>query len=230
MPMMTEITPLLIITKLEQYDYAGATAIARRHAGRLVRAAAGHQPAAGAGARGGRAHGHERAVRPSTPAPRAAPATDGAALGPLHADRRRAGCSWRCSWSLPLVACSSRRSRKGLARLPGGARRAGRAGRAIRLTLLAAAIAVPLNLVFGVAAAWAIAKFEFRGKSLLITLIDLPFSVSPVIAGLIYVLLFGAQGWFGAVAAASTTSRSSSPCPASCWRRSSSPSRSSRAS
>ena len=68
---------------------------------------------------------------------------------------------------------------------------------AIRLTLLVAAIAVPLNLIFGVAAAWAIAKFEFRGKSLLITLIDLPFSVSPVIAGLIYVLLFGMQGWLG---------------------------------
>ena len=68
---------------------------------------------------------------------------------------------------------------------------------AIRLTLLVAAIAVPLNLVFGLAAAWAIAKFDFRGKSLLITLIDLPFSVSPVISGLVYVLLFGAQGWFG---------------------------------
>ena len=68
---------------------------------------------------------------------------------------------------------------------------------AVRLTLLAAAISVPLNLVFGVAAAWAIAKFEFRGKNLLITLIDLPFSVSPVIAGLIYVLVFGLQGWFG---------------------------------
>jgi sulfate transport system permease protein len=68
---------------------------------------------------------------------------------------------------------------------------------AIQLTLLVAAIAVPLNLVFGVAAAWAIAKFEFRGKQLLITLIDLPFSVSPVVAGLIYVLIFGAQGWFG---------------------------------
>ncbi|MBA3848646.1 MAG: sulfate ABC transporter permease subunit CysW [Opitutus sp.] len=68
---------------------------------------------------------------------------------------------------------------------------------AIKLTLLTAAIAVPCNLVFGVAAAWAIAKFEFRGKSLLITLIDLPFAVSPVISGLIYVLLFGAQGWFG---------------------------------
>jgi sulfate transport system permease protein len=68
---------------------------------------------------------------------------------------------------------------------------------AVRLTLLVAAIAVPLNAVFGVAAAWAIAKFEFRGKSILITLIDLPFSVSPVISGLIYVLMFGAHGWFG---------------------------------
>ncbi len=68
---------------------------------------------------------------------------------------------------------------------------------AIRLTLLCAVIAVPLNLVFGVAAAWAIAKFEFHGKSVLTTLIDLPFAVSPVIAGLIYVLLFGAQGWLG---------------------------------
>jgi sulfate transport system permease protein len=68
---------------------------------------------------------------------------------------------------------------------------------AIQLTLLAAFISVPLNLVFGIAAAWAIAKFEFRGKSLLLTLIDLPFSVSPVIAGLIYMLVFGLQGWFG---------------------------------
>jgi sulfate/thiosulfate transport system permease protein len=68
---------------------------------------------------------------------------------------------------------------------------------AIRLTLLTAAIAVPANVIFGVAAAWAIAKFRFRGKSLLITLIDLPFAVSPVISGLIYVLVFGAQGWFG---------------------------------
>ncbi len=68
---------------------------------------------------------------------------------------------------------------------------------AIQLTLTVAAIAVPLNLVFGLAAAWAIAKFEFRGKNLLITLIDLPFSVSPVVSGLIYVLIFGLQGWLG---------------------------------
>lgn len=70
---------------------------------------------------------------------------------------------------------------------------------AIQLTLLVAAITVPANLVFGIAAAWAVAKFEFPGKSLLVTLIDLPFSVSPVVSGLIYVLLFGAQGLFGSV-------------------------------
>ena len=68
---------------------------------------------------------------------------------------------------------------------------------ALKLTLIAVGISVPLNLVFGVSAAWCVSKFEFRGKSLLVTLIDLPFSVSPVIAGLIYVLLFGAQGYFG---------------------------------
>lgn len=68
---------------------------------------------------------------------------------------------------------------------------------AIKLTFVAALVSVPLNLVFGVSAAWAIAKFNFKGKSILITLIDLPFAVSPVIAGLIYVLIFGLQGWFG---------------------------------
>ena len=73
---------------------------------------------------------------------------------------------------------------------------------AVRLTLLAAGIAVPLNLVFGVTSAWLLSKYEFPGKSALITLIDLPFSVSPVIAGLIFVLLFGAQGWFGSLLSA----------------------------
>jgi len=68
---------------------------------------------------------------------------------------------------------------------------------AIKLTLLTAIIAVPMNLIFGIAAAWAIAKFDFAGKSFLITLIDIPFAVSPVISGLVYVLLFGMQGWFG---------------------------------
>jgi sulfate transport system permease protein len=94
---------------------------------------------------------------------------------------------------------------------------------AIRLTLLTAAIAVPLNLVFGVAAAWAIAKFEFRGKNILITLIDLPFAVSPVVSGLIYVLVFERRAG-SAPGSSTTTSRSSSRCRASCWPPSSSPS------
>ncbi|MGZ8227940.1 MAG: sulfate ABC transporter permease, partial [Methylococcaceae bacterium] len=68
---------------------------------------------------------------------------------------------------------------------------------AVKLTVLTALVTVPLNTVFGVAAAWAITRFDFKGKSLLTTLIDLPFSVSPIISGLIFVLLFGAQGWFG---------------------------------
>ena len=73
------------------------------------------------------------------------------------------------------------------------------AASAIKLTLLTAAIAVPLNLLFGIAAAWAIVHFEFRGKNILVTLIDLPFSVSPVVGGMVFVLLFGAQGYFGPV-------------------------------
>jgi len=97
---------------------------------------------------------------------------------------------------LPLVAVFTEALRKGLdAYLE--ALKEPDAWSAIRLTLITAAIAVPLNLVFGVAAAWAIAKYEFKGKSVLTTLVDLPFSVSPVVAGLIYVLMFGAQGWFG---------------------------------
>lgn len=97
---------------------------------------------------------------------------------------------------LPLAAVFTEALRKGLdAYLE--AFKEPDAWSAIRLTLLTAAIALPLNLVFGIAAAWAIAKYEFRGKAFLTTLVDLPFSVSPVVAGLIYVLVFGAHGWFG---------------------------------
>jgi sulfate transport system permease protein len=96
---------------------------------------------------------------------------------------------------LPLVAVFTEALARGLgvywAAITEPAARA-----AIRLTLLAAGIAVPLNVIFGLAASWAIAKFSFRGKQLLITMIDLPFAVSPIVAGLIYVLLYGAQGWF----------------------------------
>jgi sulfate transport system permease protein len=97
---------------------------------------------------------------------------------------------------LPLVAVFAEALREGFGAYAAALREPD-ALSAIRLTLLVAAIAVPLNLVFGVAAAWAIAKHRFRGKALLITLIDLPFSVSPVVSGLVYVLIFGAQGWFG---------------------------------
>ena len=97
---------------------------------------------------------------------------------------------------LPLLAVFSEALRKGWAAYVAAITQPD-ALSSIRLTLLAAAIAVPLNVFFGIAAAWAVAKHDFRGKQLLITLIDLPFSVSPVIAGLIYVLVFGARGWFG---------------------------------
>jgi sulfate/thiosulfate transport system permease protein len=101
-----------------------------------------------------------------------------------------------CFLVLPLAAVFTEALRRGL-----GAYFASFTDRdalaSIRLTLLTAAISVPANIVFGIAAAWAIAKFDFGGKSVLITLIDLPFAVSPVISGLIYVLVFGLQGWFG---------------------------------
>ena len=97
---------------------------------------------------------------------------------------------------LPLAAVFTEAMRKGFGAYLEGLREPD-AWSAIKLTLITAAIAVPLNLVFGVAAAWCIAKYEFRGKAFLTTLVDLPFSVSPVVAGLIYVLVFGAQGWLG---------------------------------
>ena len=97
---------------------------------------------------------------------------------------------------LPLVAVFQQAFAKGLGAYLASFDDAD-AWAAIQLTLLTAAIAVPFNLVFGIAASWAVAKFDFRGKTLLTTLIDLPFSVSPVVSGLIYILLFGAQGFFG---------------------------------
>ena len=97
---------------------------------------------------------------------------------------------------LPLAAVFTEAMRKGFGAYMEALKEPD-AWSAIELTLIAAAISVPLNLVFGVSAAWAIAKYEFWGKSFLTTLVDLPFSVSPVVAGLMYVLIFGAQGWFG---------------------------------
>ena len=137
-----------------------------------------------------------------------APATSGAVQRPSRA-RARSQLPWG-RWCLitlalgfmvlflmlPLAAVFAEALRKGWSAY-WQALQEPDAWSAIRLTLLIAAIAVPLNLVFGVAAAWAIAKYEFRGKAFLTTLVDLPFSVSPVVAGLIYVLVFGAQGWLG---------------------------------
>ena len=97
---------------------------------------------------------------------------------------------------VPIVAVFAQALEKGLSAYAAAVREP-MALSALRLTLLTAAVAVPLNLVFGVAAAWAVAKFEFPGKSALVTLIDLPFAVSPVIAGLIFILLFGRQGYLG---------------------------------
>lgn len=98
--------------------------------------------------------------------------------------------------ALPLVTVFAEALRRGVAPFIAGISEPD-AIAAIKLTLLIAAIAVPLNAIFGVAAAWAVTKFEFWGKSALLTLIDLPFSISPVICGLVYVLLYGAHGWFG---------------------------------
>ncbi len=128
---------------------------------------------------------------------------------------------------MPLIAVFTEALRRGVSTAVAAIQQPD-AREAIQLTLLVAAIAVPLNLVFGVAAAWSIAKFEFKGKAFLITLIDLPFSVSPVIAGLVYVLLFNAQSYFGPVLN-SYGLQICSRCLASCWRRSSSPSPSLRA-
>ncbi len=97
---------------------------------------------------------------------------------------------------LPLAAVFTEALRKGLDAYLEAVQEPD-AWSAIRLTLITTAIVLPLNLVFGIAAAWSIAKYDFRGKAFLTTLVDLPFSVSPVVAGLIYVLVFGAHGWFG---------------------------------
>jgi ABC-type sulfate transport system permease component len=220
MPMKTEIVPLLIVIELEQYDYAGATALG---AAMLVLSFALLLAINLLQLWGARRAGVRRPAMSGVPRPsRSAAQVSGPRRHPSPA-----GCA-RCS--------SASRSRSwrspGRARWPrlraGVRRRLGAylaaitepdALEAIRLTLLAAGIAVPLNTLFGIAAAWAIGKFEFRGKSVLVTLIDLPFAVSPVVAGLIFVLLFGLHGWFGPVALEREHPDRSSPCPASCSRR-----------
>ena len=231
MPFRSEIAPLLIVTQLEQYDYAGATAIATRDAGRLVRAAAADQPDPDLEPEAdGRMSCSRRPPPPPPPARRTAarPRVAGRADA---ADRHRA----RFPRDLPAAAAAR------------GVRRGASAGASARSSTRSSSptrwSAIVLTLTRRGDQRAAQHRLRHRrglgdhqvrlsaAKGLLITLIDLPFSVSPVVAGLIYVLLFGAQRlvrrrWL----ADHGTSRSSSRCPASCSRRSSSPSPSSRAS
>ena len=186
MPFRSEIAPLVIITKLEQFDYAGAAAVGlamllASFAALLVINLV-QLRAARKGLTSGGLHG-EALRRP---------------LDRLGAGLVLAAVVWMAVViATPLGAVFTEALRKG-ARPALAALREPDAWSAIRLTLLVAAIAVPLNTVFGLAAAWTIAKFRFPGRGLLLTVVDLPFSVSPVISGLVWVLLFGANGWFGA--------------------------------
>ncbi len=194
MPFRTEIAPLLIVTKLEQYDTAGATAIALvllvasfllvftiNALQRWTRRRAGASTVIGRGFRRAPALADSPALRRSLVA--------GAFL--LLA----------LLLFVPLAAVFAQALRKGPAAYLAAISQPA-ALSAIRLTLLTAAIAVPLHLVFGVLTAWLVAKFRFPGRGLLVSLIDVPFAVSPVIAGLLFVLLFGRQGFLGPFLAA----------------------------
>ena len=191
--MRTEIAPLLIVTKLEEYDYSGATAIAMVM---LLFRSCCCSPSTcfsgGAVDEDAKPSVVSALIRRSSRAgaDRAGVSVRRLLIGVARALSRALSCSfrWRCRFRGRIWPGS-----RGVLRELSRSRHAGgdpldAAGRRDRR---------PCNVVFGVAAAWAIGKFEFAGKSLLIALIDLPFSVSPVVAGLIYVLLFGASGWFG---------------------------------
>ena len=185
LPFKSEIAPLLIVGKLEAYDYAGAATL-----GLAMLLGAGAallllNLAQLAAARRGLGVAEARSSRAAAP--------PGAAGAPIVAGA--------FAWLLlivgtPLAAVFVEALRKGFP-AAAAALAAPDTVSAIKLTLLLAAIVVPLNTAFGLAAAWAIAKFEFRGKGVLVTLLDLPLSVSPVVSGLVWVLLFGAQGWLG---------------------------------
>jgi sulfate ABC transporter permease protein CysT/sulfate ABC transporter permease protein CysW len=195
LPMKTEIAPLLIVTKLEQYDEGGATAIAVV----LLLASFALVFAANALQRwtrrlaGASAMAASRGFRPAptlaeNPAVRRALVA--AAVGFLGV-----------FVLLPLASVFAQAFRKGPAAYVAAITEPN-AVAAIRLTLLTAAIVVPFHLAFGLLTAWSVAKFRFRGKGLLVTLVDLPFAVSPVIGGLVFVLLFGRRGFFGPLLAA----------------------------
>jgi sulfate/thiosulfate transport system permease protein len=190
LPMKTEIAPLLIVTKLEQYDEAGATAIAVV----LLLASFALVFAANAFQRwtrrlaGASAMAASRGFRPAptlAEGPAVRRALVGAALALLG-----------LLVILPLASVFAQALRRGPAAYLAAIAEPN-ALAAIRLTLLAAALVVPFHLVFGLVTAWLVAKFRFRGKGLLVTLVDLPFAVSPVIGGLVFVLLFGRRGLLG---------------------------------
>ena len=218
MPLVSEIVPLLIVIKLEQYDYAGATVVGTAMLAAVVPAAARDQPPAALGARAQRLTGRTCRCSPRPACQPTRVGDRGSRAGPRRPDRRRRSPSSCLFLLLPLLAVFVEALRQGVRRLSRGHRPSRTRWPRSGSRCWSRRSPCRSNLVFGIAAAWAIAKFEFQGKSLLITLIDLPFSVSPVIAGLIYVLLFGAQGC-SAPGSPTTASRSSSPCPGSCSRR-----------
>ncbi len=195
LPMKTEIAPLLIVTKLEQFDEAGATAIAVV----LLLASFALVFAANALQRWTRARAGASAMA----------ASRGFRPAPTLAERpavRRALVAAALAFLglfvlLPLASVFAQAFRKGPAAYLAAITEPN-AVAAIRLTLLTAAIAVPFHLVLGLVTAWCVAKFRFRGKGLLVTLVDLPFAVSPVIGGLVFVLLFGRRGFLGPLLAA----------------------------
>ena len=239
LPNVSEIAPLLIVIRLEEFRLRRRHRDRRRHAAGSLSCCCSSSTGCSAGPSGAPERSERREAMPRRRAMQASRVCDLSAARRAAAARGRARRTLdhhRASRSLflavflvlPLVAVFAQAFRAGL-RAYFAALDEPDALAAIRLTLLVAAIAVPLNLVFGLAAAWAIAKFDFRGKSLLITLIDLPFSV---VAGDLRPGLRAAVRRAGLLGAwlPRTTSRSSSRCPASCWRPSSSRSPSSRAS
>ena len=184
MPMKTEIAPLVIMTKLEQYDYAGRHRHRRDPARGVLPPPRRDQPAPGL-ERAPRGGGVGRWPAPP-PSPRAVRLLLIAVALAFLA----------LFLVVPLVVVFQQALEKGLSAYLAAIREPD-ALSALRLTLLTAAIAVPANLLFGLAASWAIARFDFPGRSFLLTLIDLPFAISPVISGVVFVLLFGRQGWLG---------------------------------
>ncbi len=196
MPMRTEIAPLLIVTKLEQYDYAGATAVA------FVMLVVSFALLLAINLLQAQDRAESVGMMPTAAAKRGLAAT--------RAQQRQLTEPLVVRWlltalaltfltlflAIPLTAVFVEALANGFGPYFAAIVEPD-ALAALRLTLLTAAIAVPANLVFGLCAGWAIAKFRFRGRSLLTTLIDLPFAVSPVISGLVFVLLAGRQGFFG---------------------------------